>query len=332
MMTRKLWMAILAGWIIPCAMYAVAEQILLSKTDIHESAVSVLQTEQTEQVVQAETDLQQPIFVQIQKSSTQTQTMELNAYLTNVVLGEMPACFDQEALRAQAIVARTYTLKHKLTDWKHDEGALCTDANCCQAYCEDQTYLQAGHSLEELEKVRQAVVSTGYQVLTYQNELIDATYFSCAGDRTEAAVAVWGTDVPYLQSVESPGEEISDYYLDTVSFSVEEFAMRLGIEMTEDSHLQMGSIHYTEGGGVDTMQICGKTYRGTEIRQLLGLRSTDFQILVTGETVTVTTQGYGHRVGMSQYGAQAMALEGNGYAQILIHYYPGTTLESWEDN
>lgn len=322
MKCKSFVMAVLAGWVLPFVIYAVAEQILLSKQPQSEPTTpsALMETEAKEQ-----TD----ISVDVLLPDGNISTMELNAYLTAVVLGEMPASFEPEALMAQAVVARTYTLKRQRSA-KHDGGAVCTDPACCQAYCLQEDYLAAGNSQENLDKVIRAVMDTGYRVLLYENELIDATYFSCAGDRTEAAVAVWGTDVPYLQSVESPGEEISSHYVDSVTFSTDEFTRLLNTEPPTAPENWIGDISYTEGGGVDTIQIAGCTYQGTELRKLLGLRSTDFQITVIADTVTVTTKGYGHRVGMSQYGAQAMALQGTDYEQILSHYYPGTQLQTWE--
>ena len=145
-----------------------------------------------------------------------------------------------------------------------------------------------------------------------------------------ASLVLWGSDVPYLQSVESPGEEFAAHYVDTVIFTLEEFQQRLGVEFTDSPENWVGEISYTEGGGVDTIHLCDRTYKGTQLRKLLGLRSTDFKITAVGDTVTVTTKGYGHRVGMSQYGAQAMAQAGENYSDILAHYYPGTVLQSWK--
>lgn len=252
--------------------------------------------------------------------------MDLDDYLVSVVLCEMPASFEQEALKAQAVVARTYALRHAQKSKKHEDAAVCTDSGCCQGYISEKDYLADGGTEEKIEKVRSAVEQTKDLVLVYDNALIDATYFSCSGGMTEDAVAVWGRDVPYLQSTESPGEEIATHYTDTVQLSSEEFAEKLGIDTNSSPSTWLQSIAYTSGGGVDTARICGKEFKGTELRKLLSLRSTAFVMTVLGNTVTITTKGFGHRVGMSQYGAQAMALEGNHYEQILTHYYTGVEL------
>lgn len=259
------------------------------------------------------------------------QSMLLEEYLVCVVLGEMPADFEAEALKAQAVVARTYTLKHNIAQQKHPGGAVCTDHTCCQSFCQPEDYLAAGNRRQQLDKVESAVSQTCNQVLLYNGDLIEATYFSCSGGRTEAAVAVWGTEVPYLQAVDSPGEEIAKYYVETVHFSAEAFEEKMMTTLSGRPEQWFGPVQYTEGGGVDTIQIGEKSYRGTEIRTLLGLRSTAFVMTAVGDTVTVTTKGYGHRVGMSQYGAEAMAVSGSDYLQILSHYYPGTTVENWHE-
>ena len=322
---KSLLVAVLAGWVLPWVLYAVSEQILLSQIPQTEPSgpSAVAATEPA-------TEPEKNITVNVVLSDGSVSHMELNEYLVGVVLGEMPADFEPEALKAQAVVARTYTLRRQMGT-KHDDGAVCTDPSCCQAYCAKEDYLAAGNSREQLDKVSQAVWDTGYRVLLYEGKLIEATYFSCAGDRTEAAVEVWGSDVPYLQSVESPGEEISGHYVDSVSFSIEEFMQLLGRELSAVPESWVGNITYTAGGGVDTIEIDGEVYRGTELRQLLELRSTAFQITVIGSTVTVTTKGFGHRVGMSQYGADAMAATGSDYQAILEHYYQGTILECYLD-
>ena len=254
--------------------------------------------------------------------------MELEEYLVGVVLAEMPASFETEALKAQSVVARTYTIRAREGKSKHDDGDICGDSTCCQGYLAPADY---GGTEEALDKVRHAVASTAGQVLTYQGNLVEATYFSCSGGSTEDAVAVWGTDVPYLQSVSSPGEENATYYTDSVSFTDAEFASRLGLNLTGDPASWLGDVAHTDGGGVDTMMIDGISFKGTELRKLLGLRSTAFTMTASEGTITVSTRGYGHRVGMSQYGADAMAALGSTYGEILAHYYQGTELTKWFD-
>lgn len=255
--------------------------------------------------------------------------MALEEYLVGVLLQEMPDSFAFEAKKAQAVVARTYALRSWEKGHKHPEGGVCTDHTCCQAYTDPQVYVENGGSPEAVASARQAVEATWGQVLTYDGQLIDATYFSCSGGYTEDAAAVWGADIPYLQSVPSPGEEYAAHYTDTVRISAAELAQILELEPSGQPVQWLGTITRTQGGGVDTLEIGGQTYAGTQLRQLLGLRSTAFTMTAVGDTFVITTRGYGHRVGMSQYGADAMAVLGHPYEEILLHYYAGTQLVSY---
>lgn len=259
------------------------------------------------------------------------QTMEENHYLTGVLLAEMPISFHDEALKAQAVVARTYA-KKQMQCQKHSQNTVCADYTCCQAYCSPDDFLRNGGTEMDRNRVYELVKETENQMLYYGDSLIEATYFSCSGGRTEDAVAVWGTEIPYLQAQDSPGEEQATHYTDTVQFSAAEFADHLKIDTDILPGNWFGHITYTDGGGVNTMEICGKTYTGTDLRKMLNLRSTAFQISAVGQTITITTKGFGHRVGMSQYGAEAMAVNGNSYQQILEYYYPGTVLQSVTDD
>lgn len=254
-------------------------------------------------------------------------SMELEEYVAGVVLGEMPSAFQMEALKAQAVAARTYALS-VCGGGRHD-GAVCIQYSCCQTYLAPEAYLAAGGTQEAVDKIREAVEETAGQVLTYNGKLITATYFSCSGGNTEDAAAVWGSDVPYLQSVESPGEEFAVVYADRILFTPENFQLALGVRLEDPPESWFGEVVYTEGGGVYLMEIGGVNYRGTTLRTLLGLRSTVFTVKWEGELVCIETRGYGHRVGMSQYGAEAMALSGSSYEEILRHYYLGAEISDY---
>ena len=257
-----------------------------------------------------------------------TEQMDMDAYLTGVVLAEMPADFETEALKAQAVAARTYTAKTVRAGGKHGDGSICTDSNCCQAYISEEAYLSQGGSEENLQKVRKAVLDTSGYVLTYEGELIEATYFACSGGSTEDAAAVGGTNYPYLQALPSPGEENAAHYSDTFCLTSEQFQNQTGCTLTGDPAGWFTVEAYTPGGGIESINICGERYSGTQLRRLLGLPSTAMSISVEGDTITIVTKGYGHRVGMSQYGADAMAATGKTYPEILAYYYPGTQLET----
>lgn len=253
--------------------------------------------------------------------------MELEEYLVGVVLAEMPASFEPEALKAQAVAARTFTLRCCTVLDKHPGGAVCADHTCCQAYMAEGDYLAGGGSRKETEKIRAAVAATAGEVLTYDGEMIEAVYFSCSGGRTEDAAAVWGGDIPYLQSVPSPGEEDAGPYSRTVFFTVRELETLLGRSLTGTPKSWLGAAAYTRGGGVATMVLAGKSYTGVQLRTLLKLDSTAFTVEPGSDGLSITTSGKGHRVGMSQYGAEAMAVGGSSYREILAYYYPGTVIE-----
>ncbi len=268
------------------------------------------------------------LSVTIMTTGEDTRQLELNDYLTGVLLAEMPAAFEPEALKAQAVAARTYTCKAIETGGKHGSGILCTNSSCCQAYLLPQDYLAQGGTEAGLSKIRTAVADTDNFVLTYDNQLIEATYFSCSGGTTEDAVAVWGNEYPYLISVDSPGEEESVRYWNTVTYTPEAFQEALGLTLSGEPETWFGLTSYTRGNGVDVMMIGGNRFSGTQLRSLLKLNSTAFSVEVTDHLIRITTRGYGHRVGMSQYGAEAMALNGSSYTEILAHYYPGTSIEN----
>ena len=317
-MRKQLLSAFLCGLAVPLALMAVFawSQPRQIHTDVESDGL-------TEDAAPEGPDGTRRIMVLTESGNV--RQMRLGDYLTGVVLAEMPVDFDQEALKAQAVVARTYTCK-RMEHSKHDAAAVCTDSSCCQGYRDPEEYVEAGGQAENLEKIRAAVTSTDGQVLSYDGALIDATYFSCSGGMTEDAVAVWGADVPYLQSVESPGEEDAPRYTDRISFTPENFRLLTGCSGEGSVGTWFGGVTYTDGGGVARIAICGEEFTGTELRAALGLRSTRFTISVEDGMVVIQTWGYGHRVGMSQYGAQAMALSGSGYREILEHYYVGALL------
>ena len=253
---------------------------------------------------------------------TDGMELALDAYLQRVLLGEMPISFEKEALKAQAVAARTYTAK-AMAGGKHG-GKLCTDSSCCQAFCDAAAF--ASFTPEEREKAADAVRETDALVLTYDGALIEATFFSCSGGRTEDAVAVWGTDYPYLRSVESPGEEAAKYDTDSRLVSKRELETALEITLSDNAASWAGAVQLTSGGGVETIELGGKRFLGVYLRKALGLRSTAFTVTPEGDALRFDTRGYGHRVGLSQYGANAMAADGADFREILRHYYPGTAL------
>lgn len=260
-------------------------------------------------------------------TETVLTVMNLEEYVCGVVLAEMPVDFSEEALKAQAVAARTCALYCARKAEKHTGGAICTDSTCCQAYIADTVYLADGGKKENVDRVRAAVHATAGQVLTYLGEIIDATYFSCSGGMTEDAMAVWGSDVPYLQSVRSPGEEWAEIFSQSIYYSATEFQELLGRSLIGLPEHWLGDVERTRGGGVATMVLGGKTYTGTQLRQLLGLNSTAFTMTADSGGISISVTGRGHRVGMSQYGAETMTQQGYLYPEILSYYYQGTRID-----
>ncbi len=318
--------AVFLGLVLPSLIFSVYNRLQPGEEKLQEATKTTEHSQDASSetgttALETETAFSLPILM----DDGTVKDMQLNAYLTGVVLREMPADFEPEALKAQAVVARTYTLQ-KLSGGKHENAVVCTDSACCQGFCTPEAYISSGGSDMQIHKVAEAVAATDGLVVTYDGKLIEATYFSCSGGKTEDAVAVWGTDVPYLQSTDSPGEEKAAHYTDTVTFTTKEFCEKLGVRFTGPSAGWVESVTYTDGGGIEEMRLCGKTFTGVQLRKLLNLRSTAFILTALGDTITVTTKGYGHRVGMSQYGADAMAVQGSSFKEILAHYYKGTEL------
>ena len=247
--------------------------------------------------------------------------LDMETYLTGVLLGEMPGGFHSEALKAQAVAARTFTL-YNVTKGKHKDGTVCTSSTCCQAYISPEDYISHGGNNATVEKMFDAVMETKGEVLIYNGNLIEATFFSSSGGITEDAQAVWGTYVPYLQSVQS-GEGDMPF---KVEMTKEKFCTSLGLPNGE---VYISTPVYTKGDGIAEIIINGKKFTGMELRKALGLRSTRISFYVGKDTIQIVTNGYGHRVGLSQYGADAMANEGYDYKQILMHYYSGVSIQAY---
>ena len=258
-----------------------------------------------------------------------TVSMSMDDYLVGVILAEMSTSYEMAALQAQAVAARTYACRRQGEE-RHPRGAVCTDPGCCQAYVAPEAYLDGLGYQEDVDKARQAADSTHGEVLTYEGEYIEATYFSCAGGKTEDAVAVWGVSYPYLRSVDSPEGE-DQHNCVQCCLTEEELEEKLGRVLYGEPESWLGWTTYTAGGGVSTVFFGGQRYQGTELRGLLGLASTAFTFEPTEDGICVTTWGKGHRVGMSQCGAGVRAASGNTYREILLHYYPGVSLEKLQD-
>ncbi len=262
----------------------------------------------------------------------QVHTLNLEEYLYGVVAAEMPASFEAEALKAQAVAARTYTInRSRFQNKDHPDANVCSDSAHCKAYLPpDRLQEKFQNSPEQLDKIKQAVDSTQNQIAVYNGEPISAVFHSTSSGMTENSKDVWGGDLPYLVSVVSEGEEASPRYTETKTFSFTEFQQKINAGATKVPFSPSPNDWFSRweknnSGSIRSLSICGVSFKGTELRSLLGLRSTHFDITIT-DKITVTTKGNGHGVGMSQYGANDMAKKGYTYEEILKKYYTGINL------
>ena len=265
-------------------------------------------------------------------------SMRMDDYLYGVVGGEMPAAFPLEALKAQAVAARTYTVRRmaELGGKPCGRGGadVCTDSGCCQSYKSPEVLAERWgvEAARNEDKLKEAVASTHGVIAIYEGKPIEALYHSTAGGRTEDAQNVFAASLPYLVGVESPGEQDAEHYTDEERFSRSAFIKAVNKQWPKaklkdrklESQVEVVS-RYTSGQ-VKTLRLGGAKVTGKELRKLLGLKSANFALDFSKKEVCITTHGFGHGVGMSQYGARAMALEGADYAGILKHYYTGIEL------
>ena len=247
------------------------------------------------------------------------KSLELEEYVVGVVAAEMPASFNIEALKAQAIAARTYAVK------KTSQGKTIVNSTADQVYktTEQMKSTWGSEYNYYYNKVKNAVDSTKGMVLKYGGEYIDAQYSAMTNGKTELPEYVWSFSRPYLQCVSSSWDEKVKNFKVTKSFSYDEISQKLGQTITSKTNIEV--ISKTVSGRVDKIKIGEITYTGVNVRSRLGLRSTDFEIELK-DTVNITTKGYGHGVGMSQYGANVAASEGYSYSDILSHYYVGAVI------
>lgn len=265
-----------------------------------------------------------------------TEEMDINEYLKCVVAAEMPADFEAEALKAQAVAARTYLYAHIEQAQKgniaegHNGAAVCTDYTHCQAYMSENKRRESWGDAADAnwEKVSDAVESTTGEIMTYNGETISAVFHSTSSGSTEAAADVWGSDVPYLQSVASVGDEQSPKYKSEVSMSEAEFKNIAGDKVNgiDWSKGVVTDIVRSGAGGIISLKLGGVEVKGTDFRTMFDLRSTNAEITNENGSVKMSVKGYGHGVGMSQYGANYLASQGKKYEEILKTYYTGVEI------
>lgn len=258
--------------------------------------------------------------ITVYRSNGSVINLNMTDYLIGVVSSEMPASFNLEALKAQSVLARTYALKTKQT------GKKLTDTVSTQSYIDiDQMKNKWGNSFNTYyNKIKNAVENTNGEYLSYNGNYIEALYHSTNNGKTESSLDVFGNYYPYLISVSSEYDKNASSYLRTINMPLDTISNKLGLSLNNDSVISI--LSYTDGGNIKEININGNNFSGKKVRELLGLRSADFDISISDNNANITTRGYGHGVGMSQYGANGMANAGYGYKDILSHYYPGTTL------
>lgn len=256
--------------------------------------------------------------------NSQLITMMIDDYITGVVAAEMPAEFEMEALKAQSVAARTYLIKKEKCD-KYTICDICTDSSHCQAYkSKEELKKQWGSKFSKYySKISKAVNETKGQIITYDNQPISAVFHSTSSGRTENSEDVWSSALPYLRSTESEEDVYSPKFLSEKSITRGEF---VDIVLAEDSSVNFdsqatGAVTHTEGGSIDTIVIGDKIFKGTKVREMFDLNSSNFEISENGDNITFTVYGYGHGVGMSQYGADFLAKNGYNYIDIIHKYY-----------
>ena len=264
------------------------------------------------------------------------EELQLDEYLLGVVSSEMPASFHEEALKAQAIVARTYTI-YKIKHSKHENADICDDSNCCQAWISKEDRFEKWNIEDResnWEKIEKAVNDTKGKIITYNGEPINAFFHSNSGGVTDTAFSVWGgTNYPYLQAVATSGEDAYSQYNSEVILTKEEFISKMkeyhadfNIDFESENSIQI--LNYTEGGRIDNIKIGNLELTGVEVRNIFSLKSAKFTIEIGEENIKFKVIGYGHGVGMSQTGADSIAKNGGNYEEIIKHFYTGVEISN----
>ena len=283
-------------------------------------------------------DKQSPIITIYNTKLGKNQDMDIEEYLYGVLAGEMPSDFDIEALKAQAVAARTFVMykQNQGVSKKHPKAIVCTDYSDCQEYksYEELKSIKGEEWMKEsYPKIQQAVDETKGHIVTYKEDPILTLYFSTSGGKTENSEEVFTAQYPYLQSVESPYDELySPKYESTLDITNQEFVnyikkrySNINLDASKLSS-QVKILKRSEGQSVETIKIGNKEISGRDIRSIFNLNSSNFDIKFNKDSVVFEVKGYGHGVGMSQWGAQGMAKEDYKYYEILQHYYTDTEI------
>lgn len=263
------------------------------------------------------------ILVRVKRSSGNIEKVPLEEYVVGVVAGEMPVSFELEALKAQSVASRSYVMRRLGNNGDYD----VTDTVSNQVYLDNNELKEKwkDNYVNYISKIRQAVNETSMECLEYNGEIIDAMFFSTSNGYTEDSGTFFSKSLPYLKSVESNWDkEVSSVFQGSKDISLQEFYEKLGLSYSKI--LKIEDVNRSSSNRVTSLKINGTLFSGKDVYYKLGLRSSDFSFEQVGSNVVVSTKGYGHGVGMSQYGALGMAKKGYSYQEILAHYYVGTTL------
>lgn len=272
-----------------------------------------------------------PFSVAVMRATSETvEDVPLESYVAGVVASEMNAGFEMEALKAQALAARTYTVNQVLHN--KSEAFDLTDTTQHQVYKNENELKKIWGSefKQNMNKIKKAVAETQGEILTYKDAPISPAYFSTSNGYTENSEDYWEEKVPYLRSVKSPWDKSSPKFLDQETFTIEEIEKKLAIELPKEAPLSI-EVTRTDGKRVDKLEIEGETFSGRIVREKLELQSSDFVIKQKSNHLIFTTKGWGHGIGMSQYGANGMAKEGKTYKEIVKHYYKDTKVSTITD-
>ena len=267
------------------------------------------------------------IYIRVKKLKNNTiETIPLEEYVVGVLAGEMPINFELEALKAQAVASRSYALKR--IEYNKDKEYDVVDSIQNQVYLDNDYLKEAWNNnyIKNINKLRTAVNETIDEYLEYDNKVADTLFFSTSNGYTEDSNNIFNFDCNYLKSVESNWDkEVSPVFNSSKIINLTDFYKKLNIPYNKNLNIEIEKRSNT--GRILLIKINNKEFKGTDIYNILGLKSTDFTIELQGDTVEIKTKGYGHGVGMSQYGAEGMAKKGYNYKEILSHYYQGTNLK-----
>lgn len=265
------------------------------------------------------------MYVRVKRSNNRIERIPIEDYVVGVLAGEMPITFQKEAFKAQALAARTYVMKKMSINIKNDYDVVDTVMD--QVYLDKEYLKQAWGNdfLVKINKIKEAVLETYGEYIIYENEIIEAFYFSTSAGMTENSEDVFISKKPYLRSVSSTWDEISPVYVENKYFSLKEFYEKLKLDFSTELNVEYTK--KTSTGRVKTLVINNKSFTAIDVVALLGLRSSHFHIEKIGDILKIETRGYGHGVGMSQYGAEAMARLGYTYDEIIKYYYNGVEIK-----